>query len=458
MKGWGLVALVAVAAVAAAGVAAERVGPAEPADGPEGTAVSSVWVCPHGGGPGWEGTIALANPGAAPVEARITGLSGTPAEPSETVTVPAGGQILHPVSATQLESATVAEAFGGWLAVGWLVRAAEPESGLSAEPCAPQAGTTWLTTETSTEDGEAAFLIVANPFTAAAVFDVVLYSPDNPPLRDPDWSDLVLKGGRSVALPISRKVVGEAAVAAVLQAKVGRVAVGTLGVSREGGVRGTLGTMDAATTRHLPTKAGAGQASLITFVPGEQGSVFGARLLSTREPQAAGDLVEAQQRGASTQVAPVITRGPSSIVVTSTGEGAFVGALRAEGQSGDDAATGGYAVPGPAWVILPTVADDPSFPGIVVANPGSNAVTVTLRRLPTEDGAPAEEVSLRIGPSKASSAPDGFLEADPRAAVLVSASGPVVAAGVSTSAGVRGLSLYAIAVGAAVPDAIAASW
>jgi hypothetical protein len=457
MRAWGVVALLAVAAIAAAGVAAEQIGPAVPAEVPAGTAVSSVWACPHGGGSGWEGTVALANPGVAPVEARITALSGGPAGPSETVTVPAGGQVLHPVSARHLESATIVEAFGGWLAVGWLVRAAEPDRGVTAEPCAPQTGTTWLTTETSTEDGEDAFLIVANPFTAGAVFDVVLYSPDNPPLRDPDWSDIVLRGGRSMALPISRKVVGETAVAAVLQAKVGRVAVGTLAVSAGGGVRGTLGTPVPGTTWYLPTKAGAGQASLITFVPDDRGVSFGADLLSTREPQVVGDLVDAQQGGASTQVAPVITRGPSMIVVTSTDEGTFVGALRADGQSGDDAATGGTVTPGPTWVILPTVVDEPSFPGIVVANPGTDAVTVTLRRLPTADGAPADEVSFQIGSSKVSSAPEGFLEADPRAAVMVSASGPVVAAGVSTSAGVRGLSLYAIAVGTAVPDGVVAA-
>jgi hypothetical protein len=452
MKGWGIVSVVVAALLALGGVAADRLGPATPAPGSSGTTVSSVWVCPHGGGPEWEGIVALANPGVEPVRARITGLSASPADVSETVTVPPGGEVLQPVDTSATESATMVEAFGGWIAVGWLVRAADPDTGLSAEPCTSEVGATWYTTETSTEDGERAYLVVANPFAATAVFDVALFSPDNPPLRDPEWSDLVLKAGRSMALPISRKVVGGEAVGAVLRAKVGRVAVGTLGVTEGGGVRGVLGTMAPAPEWHLPTGAGAGQSSLITFVPEDRGLRFGARLLSDNGPQAAGDLVEAQQQGASTQVSPVITQGPASIVTTSLGEGTFVAAQRATGQSADDAATGGTTSPWSTWVVLPTVVDEPSFPGLVVANPGSEAVTVTLRLLPADGDGAVDEVSFELEPSTTAGAPRGFLEGSPQAAVLVSADGPVVTAGASSSAGVRGLSLYAISLGVAVPQ------
>jgi hypothetical protein len=190
---------------------------------------------------------------------------------------------------------------------------------------------------------------------------------------------------------------------------------------------------------------------LVTFVPGERSVRFGGTLLSQREPQAAGDLVEAQQPGSSAQVAPVITRGPSAIVLKTLGEEPLVAAQRAEGQSADDAATGGVVTPATTWVVLPTVADEPSFPGLVVVNPGAEPVTVTLRLL-TQNGAPTEEISFELDASATAGAPLSFLLHEPRAAVLVSATGPVVAAGASTSAGVRGLSLYAIAVGAPVPD------
>lgn len=452
MKGWGLVAVVVAGGLALGGMAADRVGPATPSDGPVPSAVSSVWVCPHGGGEGWEGWIALANPGDAPVRARLSGLTSSPRNGSRSVTVPPGSEVLQPVEAGLPESATVVEVFGGWLAVGWLVRADDPDTGISAEPCSDAVGATWYTTESTSEDGERATLVVANPFAAPAVFDVVLFSPDNPPLRDPDWSDLVLRGGRSMALEISRKVVGEEAVAAVVQAKVGRIAVGTLGVTTDGGVRGVLGTMTPASTWYLPAGGGSGQSSLVTFVPEDQGVRFGARLLGEEGPQAAGDLVEAQQQGASTRVSPVVVQGPASIVAAASADRTFVTAQRAAGQSADDAATGGTAVAWPAWVVLPTVAVEPSFPGLVVSNPGAEIVTVTLRLLPPEGEGSPEEITFQVEPSSSGGAPEGFLERSPQAAVLVTADAPVIAAGASTSSGVRGLSWYAISLGVPVPS------
>ena len=44
--------LVVIGLVVVGGITAERAGPATPADAARGTAVSSVWLCPHGGGGG----------------------------------------------------------------------------------------------------------------------------------------------------------------------------------------------------------------------------------------------------------------------------------------------------------------------------------------------------------------------------------------------------------------------
>ena len=451
MRVRGAVSLLLVAAVVAGGVAAGRFGPATPAAAQSGPAESWAWLCPHGGGAGWEGVVALANPGDSPVRARVTTLTAAATRTVGLVTVPAGGEVLQRVPAGRRESSSFVEVFGGWLAVGWMVRADDPDTGLSAEPCAPQAGVTWLTTESSSEEGEQAYLVIANPFAADAVFDVTLFSPDRPPLRDLDWTDLTLKGGRSMALPLSKKIVGEEAVAAVLQAKVGRVAVATLGITDGGGVRGVLGAREPATVWHLPTGEGAGQATLVTFVPGDKGLRFGASLFSREGPQAAGGLVDAQQQGASTQVSPVITSGPSSIVVTALGDQALVAAQRAEGQSADDAATGGTAMPATEWVVLPTVAEEPSVPGLVVENPGAEAVSVTLRLL-TPEGVGPREASFELAASGTAGAPRSFFEGASQAAVLVTATGPITAAGASTSSGVHGLSLYALSMGVPVPD------
>ena len=66
-RAWLAIVLAALAVIGAS--AAERLGPATPSTGAAGDAVSSVWLCPHGGGPGWRGTIEIANPGDASVQA-----------------------------------------------------------------------------------------------------------------------------------------------------------------------------------------------------------------------------------------------------------------------------------------------------------------------------------------------------------------------------------------------------
>ena len=98
--------LVVIVVVVVGGIAAERAGPATPAAAVRGSAVSSVWLCPHGGGEGWSGTIALADPGPQPVEVRLTEVSeGAPSAPV-TITVPAGHEVLQPVEAGATADAT----------------------------------------------------------------------------------------------------------------------------------------------------------------------------------------------------------------------------------------------------------------------------------------------------------------------------------------------------------------
>lgn len=449
--GQGVLAVVVAAVVVAGGVAAERRGPGSPAPASPGEAVSSTWLCPHGGGPGWTGTIALANPGTASVHVRLTSLSDrAPGAPTD-LTVPAGGEVLQDVPATSRASATYVEAFGGWIGAGWQVRAADPEIGLGAEPCAPSAARTWYAPESTTQRGQKAFLVVMNPYAVDAVFSVALFSPDLPPLRDTEWSDIVLPAGRSVALRVDQKIVDEDAVGAQLDTKVGRVVVATLGVTDGGGVRSVLGTTAPTGAAFLPTAAGAGQSSLVMFVPGEQGLRFGATQLSKEPPQPAGALTEVQQPGQSAATYPIITAGPSSVDVLGQGPTLFVAALRAEGQSDDDAATGGAVAAAPTWVVMPTVAEEPSFPGLVVANPGNEDVTVTLRLL-TPDGTAGGTTTFALAPSHAVGVPSAFLDTSPRASVVVSATGDVVALGGATSSGIRGLSLYALAIGIPVPD------
>ena len=449
--GRGVLVLVVAGLVVLGGIAAERAGPAAPAAAVRGTAVSSAWLCPHGGGKGWTGTIALADPGAEPVDVRVTELStGAPSAPV-TITVPAGHEVLQPVEAGSTADATYVEAFGGWVAAGWLVRSAPPAQGLGVGPCAPAASRTWYTTDSDTQQGHRSYLVVMNPFSVEAVFDVALFRPRLPPVRSADWIDLTLPPGRTMALNVGAKVLGQEIVGAEVDVSRGRVAAASLSVSPDGGVRSVLGAPAASTTAFLPVAEGAGQAELAAFVPGTQGVQFATQLLSAVSPQAAGTAANTQQPGASTAGYPIISVGPSSVDVTSAGGVPFVATLRARGQQHDDAATGGAVAPASAWVVTPTVDGEPAHPQLVLVDPGPTAVLVTLQLLTPGLGPAGPRVTITVQAGRVAGAPRGFLQKADRAAVLVTADGPIVALGASTSGGVNGLASYGSAIGVPVP-------
>lgn len=235
--------------------------------------------------------------------------------------------------------------------------------------------------------------------------------------------------------------------------KVGRVAVATLGVTDGGGVRSVLGTTATSATVDLPTAKGSGQSSLEITDPGDQDGRFSATAWASDGPAPAGGLISQDHRASSAAAYPVMTSGPTVVSVSAQGGSDLFAALRSEGQRSDDAATGGTANAGPRWVVLPTVAAQPSDQSLFVANPGSAPVQVTLQLLTPGTDAPAQPTtSFTVQPSSTAAAPAAFLEQSPGAAVLVTASGDVVAAGASTSGGAHGLSLYGLALGVALPD------
>jgi hypothetical protein len=449
-RGHGMVALAFAGVVVLTGVAFDRLGPAVPEPAPAGGAVSTASFCPHGGGKGWTGTLALANPGDRPVDARVTSLGRDEPADSVEVTVPAGGEVLHDVPADTRASSTFVESFGGWLAAGWIVRSEDPV-GIGTEPCATLAGRSWYLAAPTTQQGRDAYLVVMNPFFRDAVLDVSLFS-GGAPIRDTRFHDLVVPARRSASLKLDAAKEGAGALGVELDARVGRVAVASLGVGVKGsGVSSVLGTTQPAQHWVLPTSSGTGRATLVVFTPGESNLRVGATLMSDMPFRPLQDLTAAEEAASSARGYPVVSDGSSAVDLLAEGEG-VVTALRAIGQSDDDAATGGTSLPGPAWVVLPTVVAEPWSPGLVLANPGESAVHVTLRLLPSAAGAATHTTTVRVGPTSAVGAPEGFLEHDPRAAVLVTADGDVVALGASTSLGVRGISLYGLSMGVPLPS------
>jgi len=245
-------------------------------------------------------------------------------------------------------------------------------------------------------------------------------------------------------------------VAAEIDVSRGRLAAASLSESPDGGVRSVIGASATTTTAYLPV-AGAGQSQLAVFVPGSQGMQFTAQLVSSVAPQAAGTAGSTQQSGASTAGYPIISIGPSSVNVTSEAGVPFVAALRARGQQGDDAATGGAVAPVPAWVVIPTVDGEPARPQLVLVNPGPTPVRVTLQLLTQGSGPPLAPVTITVPAGRVAGAPKGFLEQADRAAVLITADGPIVALGASTSGGAKGLASYGSAIGIPLPTDTLAS-
>jgi len=450
--GRGALALLLAFLVIAGAAVAERIGPAAPAAAVQGSAVSGVWLCPHGGGDGWQGTIVLADPGPVPVDVRLTELGDGPSEPPVTLTIPGGHEVLQQVRADSPADATYVEVFGGWAAAGWVLRGAGDTDGLAAEPCAPAGGNSWAVVDANTNQREHADLVVMNPFSVDAVFDVALFRPRLPPVRSADWTDVTLSPGRSMSLNVGSKLLGQPVVGVELEVSRGRVAASSLGWSTDGGIRSVLASPVGPAGWYLPVAQGADESTLQILVTGSDGVQLTTQLLSSEaEPTGAGPAADTQQPGASTAGYEIISNGPASVDVVSAGGVPIVAALRAAGRGGDAAATGGTASPGPAWVVTPTTAARKPRPGLVVVNPGTAPVEVTFRLLTQGSGAPGPEATITVPAGRVMSAPTNLLQQAPAASVLVTADGDIVALGVSTSGGNHGLDLYASAIGIPIP-------
>jgi hypothetical protein len=448
-KGQGLLAIVVAALVVAGGVAFTRLGPKVPPEATPGQATSGAWLCPHGGGSEWSGSLYLANPGTDPVTARVGSLGKSPAGPARTLSVAAGSTVRLDLSVEAREAATYVEYFGGWVAAAWVTKGGGGQLGVGAEPCAPAASRTWYVSDGSTRRGERSYLIVMNPFGADAVFDVALYTADRAPIRDSALTDLTLGPRRSVAVELNDFAADETAVAAEVVVKAGRVAVSSLDLSEATGIRSVLGVTELSDAAYLPVAGGAGQTQLLLAVPGAQGARFGATLFSKNPPQSAGGLTAVDQDPAATGAYPVVVEGPSAVGARLQDGDPFAAALRAAGPGNDAAATGGATTPADRWVVLPTVAGEPARPGIVLVNPSDDPSQVEVVRLPRRDGPVGETLTIDVPANGVASVPADFLSQalDAGLVVTVVDGAPVIALSASTSLGTEGRSVYGLATG-----------
>lgn len=465
-RGQGVLTVVVAGVVALGVVSLDRLGPREPSGAAAATARSATWLCPHGGGKGYEGSLFLANPGDEPVTARVTELDAGAAAGSSELVVPPGSQVVVEVSASERSASAFVETFGGWVAAGWLIRGAGGEGGVGAEPCAAEAGRDWVTAAPTTGEANDAFLVVMNPFDTVAVFDAALFAADRVPVRHADLTDVTVKPRRSIAIRLNEFAQGEDGLGVSVEVSSGRVAAATLVVSEGRGIASVLASTAPAQRQVLLSSSGAGRSMLAVAVPtvteatatatpqplGQLGSTFAATLRSQDPPLPAGGLVEQAQEPESAAVYPITTTGPSAIDLVVNEGAPLVAALRTTGVGRDGGATAGSVAPASAWVVTPTVAGDPARPGLLLLNPGASPATVTITSIPAE-GATPSETTVTVPEGSVAVVGRQFIDGVGAASLLVTAEGsPVVALGASTSLGNDGLSLFGLAAGVPIPQ------
>ena len=172
-----------------------RIGIREPAAAFEGTAASATWLCPHGGGEAYEGTVFLANPGENEVTARVTELDRRGRRRL------LGGRRSRRVAGrgrgrrrrTGRRRRSSRRSVDGWRPDGW---SAAPRARWASGPSRARrdARRTWFSAarDDRTRD-EDAFLVVMNPFDTDAVFDVALFAADRAPVRDSELTDVTVR-------------------------------------------------------------------------------------------------------------------------------------------------------------------------------------------------------------------------------------------------------------------------
>jgi Family of unknown function (DUF5719) len=447
VRGQALFAVVSVVFLAGAMTWLERTGARSPAPLAPGAAASGAWICPHGGASNLSVALYLANPGSATVKARITELGSDPAGPPQSYDVPAGSTLRIREVPEDRGAATYIEYFGGWIGAGWV---ASTEEGVAAEPCAADASRRWFLVDGTTELGEEAYVIVANPFAVAAVVNVVLYTSDEAPIRQSEWTGLVIPAHRSTALHLNTVKKGEPVVAAAVDVSVGRVAAASLGVSDRTKLRSALGWTEPTTGATFPLMQGSGQTELLLLSTAGESIRFGATTLSRGQPRPAGGLTEQEHDPAAARAYAIpVEPGPVAIDLFTLDDAPVVGALRASGPGEDLGATAGAVTASDTWLVLPATSRVPATPGAVLVNDGDADVVATVQLLPQEGGTAPAPVTVDVPAHSAVAVPPDFWASASGAGMLIrSEGGPLVALAASTSGSADA---FALSIGVPLP-------
>jgi hypothetical protein len=438
-------------AVVAGGLVLERRLGARPLEEPDrSTLASGAWYCPHGGGEGWRAWVVVANPGQKPAPIRLTtSVAGAPPQVTEQTLEPGTTSHLE-VPASQMASASVLEYFGAPVAVG--MAAVLPEGGATSEPCSSRASIRWHIGEASTLRGEDAHLVVHNPFASEAVVEVALTAGGSE-IRQGRLKGVVLSPGEVKAVVLDELALGEEALTATVTALLGRVSAAGITLT-PGGARSVLGVPESSREWMLPGPAEATKGQLVVSAPGASQVPFRAAGRDAESEKPLIDLELLQPGTAASFEVP----GQEWIVVQADGPQPLVAARRASlepppppqkeertrrgrrdrdrrGQQRDRAeeepasptdqgATAGAPSAEAAWVALP-----PGGPGggptvLLLHNPGSDQVQVSVKLL-GQTGPVGETQTITIAGAAAARVE---LPSDASVAAVVRANNSVTAA------------------------------
>jgi hypothetical protein len=448
IRGRAVAVLVLSAAVVASGVALDRLGPRPAGAAPPGP-YSGAWFCPHGGGPAWQGWLAVTNPGPSPARVRVTSFGAGSQTGSQTFVVGPSSQAYRPIDASEPGAATEVEYFGAWVSAATVVQTKGSRPFDTAGRCVGGPHSTWLMPDESTGEGETAYIVVLNPFDTSAEFRVVLRTEQRT-IRPGSLTPEVLRPGRSEAIKVNQFVLegpGERTVTAQVITQVGRVVAGSL-VSSSTGLRSEAG-LTVASGRWIVPAGGYGASSDVLLLnPGS-----GPAALSLIEQGEAGTAVVgglgrqtlAPGRAATIQAPGTLGGG---MLISSTNGGEVAAAMRVSGPNGDDATITGATAPARAWVVPPTAPASGGSALLVLHNPGARTVQVQIRLLGPQGEIPSSLGPVSVAPGRQMIVQEFVSGGAPVSAVVTATGQGIVAGGASTSLSGRG---FAATVGVPIP-------
>lgn len=369
------------AVMAASGVFLDRTDIDRTPVGEEASLRTGAWFCPHGGSAGWRGWIVLANPGDRAVRVRTTSITSTGAPQVTSFSVGPRRQLYREVPATEPGAGTQVEFFGGWVGVAALTATSADRPAIAAQRCAGAPHGEWFLLDAPTARDQTAYVVVMNPFAAAAAVDVVLRTEERS-VAPGTLTPFVVPAGRSISIRLNDFVIlgfGERTLAVHVVPKVGRVVVGGLGVS-PGSIRSEIGLPAPQMGWSFAAK-GSGDWTIPLMSPGPVGAELSFVAQGKAGQQLLPDLSDVTLEPEGVRTFALDFEAQEGALVRSINGRPVVATARLTGSGNDGVTINGAARSYRRWLVLPALPPTGGTASLVVSNPGLEHARVTVELL-----------------------------------------------------------------------------